>query len=556
MNYTYDVLNRLSTVAEASTGTTSYVYDAAGNLASFATPNGVAHAYTYDSRNRLTNLAVGTLASYAYTLDAAGHRTSLTELSSRTVNYTYDALYRLTSEAISGVGSVSYIYDPVGNRKQTTSTIAQIPAGLFNYDANDRLSTDTYDANGNTVSSGGTGNVYDFENRLISHGAVTMVYDGDGNRVAKTASGITTRYLVDDLNPTGFAQVIVESITNSAGEQRHYVYGLERLSQRRVFTLSGAPAETRFYGYDGHGSVRLLTDASGAVTDTYDYDAFGNLLSSTGLTPNNYRFAGEQFDFDLNLYYNRARYLNTSTGRFWTMDSFEGDPQSPVSLHRYLYAAADPVNQTDPSGKETLVGLSQATALVLGLAALSVAALLEVQTHAISNLVTATTGAAVDEFAENSLAVQRLILEAEVAVAAAYFVSVTDLITRAREQVRALSRQLRRGIPKVVPMPRSVIPDVADHVASAQASGQPQSLHRATPAQARTNRRLTRPGWSAGPGYQWDEYPFASSIEGGPGASVARVPERQNRIQGGIIAGSYLLQRITPNVEYFVPVIP
>jgi hypothetical protein len=46
------------------------------------------------------------------------------------------------------------------------------------------------------------------------------------------------------------------------------------------------------------------------VTDTYDYDAFGNLIHSTGTTPNNYLFAGEQFDPDLNLYYNRARYLN------------------------------------------------------------------------------------------------------------------------------------------------------------------------------------------------------------------------------------------------------
>ncbi len=385
VNYNYGVLNRLATVSEANTGTTTYGFDAAGNLASFATPNGVAHAYTYDSRNRLTNLAVGTLASYAYTLDAAGHRTSVAELSGRTVNYTYDALYRLTSEAIAcgaGIpacvsGSVSYTYDPVGNRKQTTSTIAQIPAGLFNYDANDRLSTDTYDANGNTIASAGVNNVYDFENHLISHGAVAMVYDGDGNRVAKTASGVTTRYLVDDLNPTGFAQVTVESIANSAGEQRHYVYGLERLSQRRVFTLSGTPAETRFYGYDGHGSVRLLTDAAGAVTDTYDYDAFGNLLSSTGLTPNEFRFAGEQFDFDLALYYNRARYLNTSTGRFWTMDNVEGSDNDPLTLHKYLYSSNDPVNRVDPSGNDDLVELSFATSIaqtIKGLAILSLKA--------------------------------------------------------------------------------------------------------------------------------------------------------------------------------------
>jgi RHS repeat-associated protein len=69
-----------------------------------------------------------------------------------------------------------------------------------------------------------------------------------------------------------------------------------------------------YYVYDVHGSVRALTDATGAVTDTYDYDAFGNLIHSTGTTPNNYLFTSEQFDTDLGLYFNRARYLNTSTG--------------------------------------------------------------------------------------------------------------------------------------------------------------------------------------------------------------------------------------------------
>src|SRR5438876_3967644 len=69
---------------------------------------------------------------------------------------------------------------------------------------------------------------------------------------------------------------------------------------------------------------------------TYDYDAFGNLIHSTGTTPNNYLFSGEQFDPELNLYYNRARYLNVSTGRFWSMDTFEGTSSDPTSLHKYL----------------------------------------------------------------------------------------------------------------------------------------------------------------------------------------------------------------------------
>jgi RHS repeat-associated protein len=185
-------------------------------------------------------------------------------------------------------------------------------------------------------------------------GGISIVYDGDGNRVAKTVAGLTTKYLVDELNPTGYAQVLEEDDYNSSGPlaARQYVYGLELLSRWDVNTRAA-----HYYVYDGHGSVRALTDANGNVTDTYDYDAFGNLLHSTGTTPNNYLFAGEQFDPDLNLYYNRARYLNTSTGRFWTMDAFEGDHESPLSLHRYLYAVADPVNRVDPGGNDSYAGI-------------------------------------------------------------------------------------------------------------------------------------------------------------------------------------------------------
>jgi RHS repeat-associated protein len=124
---------------------------------------------------------------------------------------------------------------------------------------------------------------------------------------------------------------------------------VNRLDPRRVaqaFKLAGV------YGYDGHGSVRQLTNTAGAVTDSYDYDAFGNLINQTGSTPNVYLFAGEQFDPALGLYYNRARYLNTATGRFWSMDTYEGVSTSPLSLHKYLYASANPVNRVDASGNQ------------------------------------------------------------------------------------------------------------------------------------------------------------------------------------------------------------
>ena len=66
-------------------------------------------------------------------------------------------------------------------------------------------------------------------------------------------------------------------------------------------------------------SVTCATDEDSrrrAITDTYDYDAFGNKINSTGTTPNNFLYRGEEYDPDLGLYYLRARYYNPLTGRF------------------------------------------------------------------------------------------------------------------------------------------------------------------------------------------------------------------------------------------------
>jgi len=332
VTYYYDGLNRMGyMVWQSGNGQVAggYTYDAVGNLASAYYPNGVVHTYTYDAKNRLTNLGVThggatpvAIAGYTYAVDAAGHRTSVTELSGRTVNYGYDNLYRLTSENIANDpasmnGAVSYVYDAVGNRTQKVSTLPGYPGGLSNYNANDELATDTYDAAGNTTASGtntgANGYVYDYENHLVQAGAgITIYYDGDGNRVAKTVAGVTTQYTVALINPTGYPQVVEEQQPYGAPNIR-YVYGLELV----YHSADTIPA--RYYVHDGHGSVRALTDVNGNVTDTYDYDAFGNLIHSTGTSPNNYLFAGEQFDPDLGLYYNRARYLSTNTGRFWTI---------------------------------------------------------------------------------------------------------------------------------------------------------------------------------------------------------------------------------------------
>ena len=78
------------------------------------------------------------------------------------------------------------------------------------------------------------------------------------------------------------------------------------------------------------------------------------------LTVNPYRYCGEYQDETTELYYLRARYYDSTTGRFISADSYPGSTADPVSLHKYLYANANPVMNSDPTGYFTLYGMTAA----------------------------------------------------------------------------------------------------------------------------------------------------------------------------------------------------
>jgi len=227
-----------------------------------------------------------------------------------------------------------------------------------------------------------------------------MVCDGDGNRLAKTANGVTTHYLVDDLNPTGYAQVVEETINGAPN--REYTYGLQRIDEDQIVNNAWTPS---FYGYDGFGTVRQLTSLTGAVTDTYEYDAFGNQITHTGSTSNNYLYRGEQFDPDLGLYYLRARYYNPATGRFMSRDPEDGTLRMPITLHKYLYADGDPVDGFDPTGRGLFEygSLSRKiVAVVAGVALLSneIAEAIDCVSEAVGSLVNEHPGRTVSASSE------------------------------------------------------------------------------------------------------------------------------------------------------------
>jgi RHS repeat-associated protein len=367
--YRYNALSQLSKVISTE-GETTYLYNAIGNLKTKTLPNGIVESYGYDNLNRLElleqkNVTGTVLARYAYTYDLVGNKTKVEELGGRSVSYTYDELYRLTKEAIvdpvRGNRTIEYVYDAVGNRLLKKDTaVGDI---VYRYNQNDWLLDEaiggtvttayTYDNNGNTKTKIAgtelTTYVWDIQNRLtaatISAGSQTKQlgyeYNVNGVRTKSTVDGVETRYLLDENRQ--YAQVLEEY--NSSGLQSRYVYGteLDLISQTR-------DVSTSFYLKDGHSGVRQLTNTAGVVTNQYGYDGYGNLLYSLGSTQNVYQYRCEQSDSDLGMQYLRARYYNTRTARFSSVDPFEGWKEQPISKHRYLYGNNNPISLSDPAG--------------------------------------------------------------------------------------------------------------------------------------------------------------------------------------------------------------
>ena len=368
--YTYDARNQLTKVTDPRDLVTSYDYDTRGNVVSVKSPNGLTIAKTYDQMSKVlsvkTTKANGDVVfQETYGRDANGRRTKVTQLDGSSVEYDYDALSRLKTETYKDAGGavvrqLSYTYNAVGNRLTLTDNGTTI---TYTYNTSDQLTSDgastyAYDSNGNTLSrSAGSSSVrydYDTRNRLTKvtqpdNTTIDYVYDSDGNRIRSVGPSGSTNYVVD---PASRAPQVVVETDGSGHVTASYTYGLGLISQRR----SGVDS---FYISDALGSTRALTNSQGSVTDRYSYDAFGQLLSSSGTTVNSFLYTGEQKDEAAGLYYLRARYYDPAIGRFLSADPFQGKPQDPGSLHKYAYVQNNPVNMTDPLG---LYGAEEGTA--------------------------------------------------------------------------------------------------------------------------------------------------------------------------------------------------
>ncbi len=380
--YTFDDLNRLVTATTAG-GMTQYRYDRSSLKTRVIYPNGTESRYTYDGARRYQQVrnsqGVAVISQYDYTYDANGNRLTQIEINggaAETTRYGYDTNDRMTQVTYPDA-TVTYSYDAAFNRTgerstdNTTSAVLVDKAYRYNNrnqltDITDHLNapdsvTYQYDANGNQVIKSKNGVtttfVYDVRDKLLTvrQAATTLsqfFYDYGGMRVAKTGEHGLVRYTYDG------ASVLTQH--DSAGTTlAKFDYGPDVL-----LSLSHATQGRQFYHFDALGSVVNLSRPDAAIQARYQYDAWGNFRATTGSSWNAFAFTGHERDNETGLYYFKARFYDPDTGRFLSQDPYLGDVNTAPSLHRYLYAYANPGVFVDLTGYAAVLNEAQIKTVV------------------------------------------------------------------------------------------------------------------------------------------------------------------------------------------------
>ena len=282
-------------------------------------------------------------------------------------NYKYNdsnQLIKRTNAKIWGDPGTTYSYDKDGNLIQECDKTNSADPVTYEYTAENRLAV---------VKQGGTvlmAAMYDGDNNRVFELDNTYKWEDcygdevlipanqrteDGNspkeqlaslvKGGSNAKGCTLTEYINDINREN-TEVLAEYGADEKVRQA-YTYGESGIGERVSVDKS---EESSYYLYDGRNSVTGILTETANLTNSYQYDSYGNLTSGTADGVNYYGYNGESTNVKTGLQYLRARYYNAENGTFTTEDSDLGTTENPLTRNRYAYTSNNPVNYDDPTG--------------------------------------------------------------------------------------------------------------------------------------------------------------------------------------------------------------
>jgi RHS repeat-associated protein len=320
-----------------SNPTISYTYDSLGNITEIHEGGTLVASYEYDDLNQLI-YALDTKAKkiYDYTYDAGGNITRL-----RMQSYTTDPV----NPTVPMYVSIYYYDDPSWPDKLT-----QIRTTGFdsNFNVYTRQFTPGYDTIGNP-SNWRDSMSFDWTRgrRLSSITApgsmFSYSYNDSGIRTSKTVNATTTNYTLSG-----------SKIYRQTDGTNTLEFFYDESGQLLGFTTAGVKY---WYVRNLQGDIIGIIDDSGNQVVSYSYDAWGNLLSTTGSLAstigvlNPFRYRGYYFDSETGFYYLNSRYYDPEVGRFLNVDrEISGVADDIRGYNAFIYCFNNPTNMSDENG--------------------------------------------------------------------------------------------------------------------------------------------------------------------------------------------------------------
>lgn len=331
--------------------------------------------YEYDDNWELTRCTEkvegGKKTVHNYTYDKIGNRISYEKIedgvSKAKYNYKYNdsnQLIKRTNAKIWNDPGTTYSYDEDGNLIRGCDKTNSADPVTYEYTAENRLAV---------VKQGGTvllAAMYDGDNNRVfeldntykwedCYGDEVLIPENqrteDGNspkeqlaslvKGGSNAKGYTLTEYINDINREN-TEVLAEYGADEKVRQA-YTYGESGIGERISVDKS---TESSYYLYDGRNSVTGILTETANLTNSYQYDPYGNLTSGTADGVNYYGYNGESTNVKTGLQYLRARYYSAENGTFTTEDSDLGTTENPLTRNRYDYTTNNPLNYSDPTG--------------------------------------------------------------------------------------------------------------------------------------------------------------------------------------------------------------